>query len=413
MQERLSDTLVSISNTLMLAQDRTDAIRLAGGLNDAILRAIEMEKASESSVPKQKKKSLSMSIKFSQKEIESMSKTFKKEFIAGGLSAHVIKRESGKNGFYYEIRYRRNGYNITASHKDLQRAKEKFIEATHMIIGAPNTNLKERRKFGYLLGEMIKVKKETVERRTLETYQSVSRRYIPNFIMQMQISEIQVGDVSDLMKDVSPRTYEDLRTVFNQTFKYAIASGVILHNPIALIPYKAAERENRESLTTEQIKRFLSNIKYPKYDKVRQVAYMLYFFGLRPCEIDKDARFEEDFLICRNRKRKNKKIAYKKIPIPNQARGLIDFSAPIVPKLSQRIWCRHIKEAISGKASTGEDLTAYNLRHTFASICAGYVSPQTVAIWMGDSPEELVEKVYIHHTDERMQAEMNKVIFEQ
>ncbi|MCI8500564.1 MAG: hypothetical protein HFE28_08200 [Clostridia bacterium] len=132
---------------------------------------------------------------------------------------------------------------------------------------------------------------------------------------------------------------------------------------------------------------------------------------MRPCEVDKDARFEGNFLICRNRKRKNKKVAYKKIPIPNQARGLIDFSAPIVPKLSQRIWCRHIKEAISGKASNGDELTAYNLRHTFASICGEYVAPQIVAIWMGDSPEELVEKVYIHHSDGKMRAEMDKVVF--
>ena len=129
MQEKLSDTLISISNTLMLAQDRTDAVRLAGGMNDAILRAIEMEKASESSVPRQKKKSLSMSIKFSQKEIDKMATTFKKEFIANGLTAHVIKRQSGKNGFYYEIRYRRNGYNLRAASTDLKVAKAEFVKA--------------------------------------------------------------------------------------------------------------------------------------------------------------------------------------------------------------------------------------------------------------------------------------------
>ena len=30
---------------------------------------------------------------------------------------------------------------------------------------------------------------------------------------------------------------------------------------------------------------------------------------------------------------------------------------------------------------------------------------------MGDNPEELVEKVYIHHSDDKMRAEMNKVVF--
>ncbi len=406
MQEKLSDTLVTISNTLMLAQDRTDAVRLAGGLNDAILRAMEMEKASESSVPRQKKKTLSESIKFTKKEIDGMAKSFKKEFIANGLVAHVIKRASGKNGFYYEIRYRRNGYNITVSHTDLKKAKEKFIAATNGI-GTPQAQLKERRRFGYLLSEMIKVKTETVKWRTIETYKSDSRRFIPESMKRMSIDEIQVGDISDLLKHVTPRLYEELRTIFNQTFKYAIASGVILHNPISLIPYRAAERENRDSLTTEQIKNFLQNIKRPEFDKVRQVAYILYFFGLRPCEVDKEARFEGDFLVCRNRKRKHGKVAYKKIPIPNQARGFIDFTAPILPKLTQRTWGKKIKKALGD-----ENLTCYNLRHTFASTCATYASSKFVALWMGDSPEELVEKVYVHYPDSLMRAEMDKVVFE-
>ncbi|MCI8500565.1 MAG: hypothetical protein HFE28_08205 [Clostridia bacterium] len=116
---------------------------------------------------------------------------------------------------------------------------------------------------------MIKVKKGTIEPRTLEMYESNSRRFIPKHIMQMQINQIQVGDIADLMKDLTPRLYEELRTIFNQTFKYAIASGVMLHNPIALIPYKKAERENRESLTHEQVEKFLQNIKRPEFDKVR------------------------------------------------------------------------------------------------------------------------------------------------
>lgn len=335
-----------------------------------------------------------------------MAKSFKKEFIANGLVAHVIKRASGKNGFYYEIRYRRNGYNITVSHTDLKKAKEKFIAATNGI-GTPQAQLKERRRFGYLLSEMIKVKTETVKWRTIETYKSDSRRFIPESMKIMSIDEIQVGDISDLLKHVTPRLYEELRTIFNQTFKYAIASGVILHNPIALIPYRAAERENRDSLTTEQIKNFLQNIKRPEFDKVRQVAYILYFFGLRPCEVDKEARFEGDFLVCRNRKRKHGKVAYKKIPIPNQARGFIDFTAPILPKLTQRTWGKKIKKALGD-----ENLTCYNLRHTFASTCATYASSKFVALWMGDSPEELVEKVYVHYPDSLMRAEMDKVVFE-
>ena len=59
-----------------------------------------------------------------------MDKTFKKHFILNGYIAHVIKRKSGKNGFYYEIRYRRNGYNIRAASVDINEAKRIFLEKT-------------------------------------------------------------------------------------------------------------------------------------------------------------------------------------------------------------------------------------------------------------------------------------------
>lgn len=56
-----------------------------------------------------------------------MATTFKKQFIANGLVAHVIKRKSGKNTFCYEIRYRSNGFCIFAAANDLNKAKAKFL----------------------------------------------------------------------------------------------------------------------------------------------------------------------------------------------------------------------------------------------------------------------------------------------
>ena len=58
--------------------------------------------------------------KFTNKEINQMPKTFRKEFRADGCTAHIRKKQSGKNGYIYEIRYRRNGYDISASNKNLE-----------------------------------------------------------------------------------------------------------------------------------------------------------------------------------------------------------------------------------------------------------------------------------------------------
>ena len=408
MQGKLSDTLIAISNTLMLAQDRTDAVRLAGGLNDAILRAIEMEKASECTIPMLKKKSLSASIKFTMKEIDKMSKTFKKEFVANGLVAHVIKRASGKSGFYYEIRYRRNGYNLRAANKDLAVAKAKFIELTHHL-ESPDDRLQKRLKFDTILEEWLSHKKGKIAKKTWEAYRSLSRRFIGEDLRSKDVRNIRTNDIDDCMPawEEDPRLYEDLRTILNGTFKYAIASGVIIHNPVALIPFRRAERIPRESLTDEQIILFLNKLQDPRFVPVRQCAYVLYFFGLRPCEIDQDAHFEDGFLIARNRKRKNGKIEYKKIPVPKQAQGLIDFEEPILPKITYKRWHDLISEALPG------DLTPYNLRHTFATKCSepAEIKPEIVDLWMGDSPQRLVGKHYVHFSDDYLREKMNLVEF--
>ena len=408
MQEKLSDTLISISNTLMLAQDRTDAVRLAGGLNDAILRAIEMEKASGCSAPRQKKKSLSASIKFTQKEIEKMSKTFKKEFIANGLVAHVIKRESGKSGFYYEIRYRRNGYNLRAANKDLAAAKAAFVELTKHL-ESPEDRAEKRLKFDTILEEWLLYKKGKVAKDTWDGYRSLARRFVGEDLRSKCVKDIRTCDIDDCMPEPEeyPRRYEDLRTVFNGAFKYAIASGVITHNPVTLIPFKRADRTPRKALTNAQIISFLIKIREPRYETIRQCAYALYFFGLRPCEIDEEARFEDGFLIARNRKRKGGKIEYKKIPVPQQAQGLIDFDKRIAPRLSYDRWLDLMKEALP------DDLTPYNLRHTFATKCSepAEIKDEIVDLWMGDSPNRLVGRHYVHFSDDFLRQKMDLVDF--
>ena len=220
------------------------------------------------------------------------------------------------------------------------------------------------------------------------------------------VTEETIQNLIDaVMKDVKPRKYEELRTLFNGIFKYAVASGIIQHNPVALIKFKRAERQTRESLSKDEIIAFLERLKQPRFDDIRQAMYLLYFFGLRLCEVDNEAHKEGNFLIARNRKRKNGKIGYKKIPIPTQAQELIDLDKPLTFQTpSKYAQDELIKDLLNGKP-------AYCLRHTFATVCQQYVRPDIVDIWMGDSPQRLVGKVYTHFPDEFMYEQMQKVQF--
>ncbi len=51
----------------------------------------------------------------------------------GGIYAHVIKRPSGLHTFLYEIRYRKDGYNIDVSSTDINEAKRKFIQTAKSV----------------------------------------------------------------------------------------------------------------------------------------------------------------------------------------------------------------------------------------------------------------------------------------
>jgi hypothetical protein len=71
---------------------------------------------------------------------------------------------------------------------------------------------------------------------------------LPEELRYMPIFEIRAIDLDKILKDVKPRKYEELRTLFNGIFKYAVASGLIQNNPVALIKFKRAERQTREAL---------------------------------------------------------------------------------------------------------------------------------------------------------------------
>ena len=344
---------------------------------------------------------------FTKGEVSDMDKTFKRHFIINGYIAHVEKRKSGKNGFYYLIRYRRNGYNIAAASVNLHEAKLKFLEKTKpenigkYLVKRDICGLNSLEE---IFEEWYQYKLGSINEKALNQYKS-NFHTLPGNLREKSIEKIRTIDIDKIMKDVKPRKYEDLRTLFNGIFKYAIASGIITHNPVALIPFKRAERQVRDCLSDNEIYTFLERIQEPKYERIKQGAYVLYFFGLRPCEIEDEApRREGDFLIARNRKRKGGKIEHKKIPISKQAQELIDWDRPLTFQVSKKPREEWFKEILNGK-------TAYNLRHTFATICQQYVRPDIVDIWMGDSPQRLVGKVYTHFPDKFMYEQMQKVEF--
>ena len=254
-----------------------------------------------------------------------------------------------------------------------------------------------------IANEWLEFKKDKLNERTHKNYVSYCKRYIFPAIGDMRITTVKTIDVNNIMTKAEGRVYEDLRVIFNSIFKYAIASGILTYNPMVLIPFKRAERNTRRALTYDEQKTLVERLNSPEFEEYKRTFLILLYFGLRPCELE-DAHFEGDFLIARNAKRKNGKIEYKKIPICRQAREQLNLDEPIVFPHRTDVLNRIFKRIMND-----EEITQYYLRHTFATVCQQFVRPDIVDIWMGDSSERLVGRVYTHFPDKFMKSEMDKV----
>ena len=260
--------------------------------------------------------------------------------------------------------------------------------------------------FREIAREWLTYKEGQIRERTFKSYESYIKRYLLPVLGNIPIIKIRTAQLNEILKDKGERLTEDLRTVLNSIFTYAIKSGVIIHNPVSIIPFKRAERKNGRALTAAEQKKLIERLELPEYAEYKRIYLTMYYFGLRPFEL-RGAWFEGDFLIARNAKRKGGKIEYKKIPIPKQAREKMDVERAIEASKGTETYNRIFKRIMGN-----DGVKQYYLRHTFATTCQQYVRPDIADIWLGDSPQRLVGKVYTHFPDAFMKEQMETVCFE-
>ena len=376
---------------------------------DSLFDCYQQQKDNFDVQEKTTKTAVSSVLRFSQKEIVKMSKTFKKEFIANGLAAHIIKRTRYKNSISFLIRYRRNGYEITAYGKTIDEAKQNFLKAT-----LPENIGQYRKKEAKLAGnslkaiglEWLKTKEGKIDARTLHDYKMNCETRIFPILGDRPIASIRTNELMEIINNAKGRVIETLQTIFKGIMKYAMANGDITFNPMQAVTFQKVARKKRRALTEEEQKRFFERIDLPEFEPYKDFFLLEYYFGLRPWEL-KDVRFEGEFLIALNAKHEEDgEPVYKKIPIPAQLKARIDTTKKIV--------CKHRTDVINRifkRIMQDEEVTQYFLRHTFSTTCQQYVRPDIVDIWMGDSSERLVGRVYTHFPDKFLREQMNLVQF--
>ena len=262
-------------------------------------------------------------LKFTTKEIDQMPKTFKKEFRVEGCTARIRKRQTGKNSYTYEIRYRRNGYNITITDKNLEKGKSRFLAALKTAkpiekgLGVPTTF----HEFAIYYFENFRKRK--VAKQTYENDFGRYKNHIKPYYESMKIKDITPDTCQrhiDTLAKKSTKTSVEVYGLMSVIFKAAIAHGIIEKNPLSIVLKPTHQCEHGVALTKEEEKKLLQGVKGTKYEYIFALAL---YTGLRPNEFE-TAKIEGDFIVAKNSKRKGGKIEYKKIPICTMLKPYLD-----------------------------------------------------------------------------------------
>ena len=343
---------------------------------------------------------------FSRKEIDSMPRTFRKQFRCKGLTAHVHKRRSGKRNWNYEIRCQVNHQKINVSSNNLEEAKQKFIRRLQEVesgVASPKNNgiPSTFDKFSNYFFEKFYKRKvcTTTYRVAMSNYKN---HVLPHFgdmpIKQITADKCQAL-LDRLIADDKPRTEENVHTMLNMLFKAAIKHGIIQHNPIDMVFHTKHEREHGKALTKDEDKLLLSSTEGTPYQKMFAIGL---YTGLRPNEY-KTAVIQGDFIIANNSKRKNGKKELKKIPITPMLAPYIEDTTELYFTRLEQIRNKFNKILPNHKL--------YDLRTTFYTRCTECgIAEAAIKEYVGHALGGLAD-TYTDLSDDFLRAEGRKFLY--
>ncbi len=343
-------------------------------------------------------------LKFTKREFEKMPKTFKKEFRTDGCTARVYKKRFSKYTYGYEIRYRRNGYNVYASGRNLEEAKQKFIEQL-----AVATKVEKKTKqptvpttfHSFTMYHFENFRKRKVTEKTYQNDLLRYKKYLQSRFEEkplFKISSLECQEIIDEIVNAEKyKTAEEIFSLMSIIFKAAMAHGIINKNPLAIVYHEKHERKHGKSLTKKEENRLLESTAGTEYQLMFALAL---YTGMRPNEFE-TAKREGKFIVARNSKRKGGKIEYKKIPITPMLKpymeGVEEISFYKAYTLREKI-----KEILPNHI-------LYDLRTTFYSRCIECgVSDVAQKLFVGHSLGEL-GNAYTDVSDEYLLKEGNKL----
>ncbi len=336
-----------------------------------------------------------------EKELKKMPKFVKTLFIRRGLKARIRQKEYG----VYEIRCNIHNVHYSASSKNLEEAKRKFLEKLSAIKDTSTQKPQQGITFEAYYKKWLEIKKEKIKQTSYDDLTMNFRNKILPVFGKRKLSSITKSEIELHLQTLgNTRTAVKTYIYLKGFFDYAFDDQVIKFNPASNISKPVHEAEKGVALTYSEEKELINYcLKSPTTPNM--AAIFLLYTGLRRGEL-KNARIEGDFVWTTTGKaRKGTKEKERCIPISPELKKylpLIDLNE--ITKLTNDKISRLLKTIFNGKHHTHE------LRHTFISRCQELgINHQLVSVWVGHSlGGTQTVATYTHFSPEFMLQEIQK-----
>lgn len=308
----------------------------------------------------------------------------------------------------WQVRYRRDGYDIQFTSKDRKTVVDKFRE----WVKSANENKKavlpkKPQNFAEFAERYFsEVKRANVSALTYETqFRCLQVHILPKIgnATFRQITPLKCQEIlNGILADGKGRTAETVKFILNEVFRAAMGEKLLTDNPMQFVKIPKHQRQNGTALSLEEIRSFLAACENSPYRK--QFAVYLYT-GIRRNELH-GATFDGNFITVPCGKcRKGQKQQYRKIPLAPALRKYLPISANEL--------------AVKNDVLTGNfkkicpEHHLYDLRHTFTTrALESGISKTLVDVWTGHKDNrDMTATVYVHFTDEFQLREIEKLDF--
>ena len=336
-------------------------------------------------------------VEFTEKEIKQMPKKIKSLIIINKKRCRLRVRKSGENSTTYQIRFRCDGYDISACGKTIELAKENFIKkAQRAVPKTENISSIPTTFHAFATYYFENFRKEKVAPITFKHDMERYRAYLQKPLNEKPLRRITPFDCKQIIDGASARgktkTASELYALLSVIFKAAIAHGVLDKSPLILFSAPMHEHTHGVALSKDEENKLFRETNEPD---VRVAFALALYCGLRPNELC-TATVHGEFIVAVNSKRHNRKTEYKRIPIIARLRPFLENG--IIPFPTPQILRRRIKDVLPNHK-------LYDLRTTFYTRCQEYgVSDRARNAFVGHSAGKL-ERAYTDLSDEYLLRE--------